>query len=71
MRDSTLRRHTTTEPDQTETPGPVQGGPQLLVSYSSPNAPKPAVAPRQAQSQGSWFEPTAITTLKQSGRLSL
>lgn len=66
---SLLRRHTTTEPDQTETPGPVQGGPQLLVSYSSPNAPKPAVAPRQAQ--GSWFEPAAITTLKQSGRLSL
>ena len=66
---SLLRRHTTTEPDQTETPGPVQGGPQLLVSYSSPNAPKPAVAPRQ--SQGSWFEPAAIATLKQSGRLSL
>ena len=70
---SLLRRHTTTptEPDEAEAAEPVQGGPELLVSYSSPNAPKPAVAPRQAQSQGSWFEPTAITTLKQSGRLSL
>jgi hypothetical protein len=59
------------EPDEAEAAGPVQGGPELLVSYSSPNAPKPAVAPRQAQSQGSWFEPAAITTLKQSGRLAL
>ncbi|MFN8183793.1 MAG: hypothetical protein U0R23_05160 [Candidatus Nanopelagicales bacterium] len=67
---SLLRRHTTTpEPEAAEGPGPVQGGPELLVSYSSPNAPKPAVAPRQAQ--GSWFEPAAITTRKQSGRLSL
>ena len=67
---SLLRRHTTTlEREVAEASGPVQGGPELLVSYSSPNAPKPAVAPRQ--SQGSWFEPAAITTLKQSGRLSL
>lgn len=66
---SLLRRHTVPEPEEAETPGPVQDGPELLVSYSSPNAPKPAVAPRQAQ--GSWFEPAAITTLKQSGRLSL
>ena len=70
---SLLRRHVTTpaEPDEAEAAVPVQGGPELLVSYSSPNAPKPAVAPRQAQSQGSWFEPAAITTLKHSGRLSL
>ncbi len=69
---SLLRRHTTTpELAEAEAVGPVQGGPELLVSYSSPNAPKPAVAPRQAPSQGSWFEPAAITTLKQSGRLSL
>lgn len=69
---SLLRRHTTTpEPEDAEAASPVQGEPELLVSYSSPNAPKPAVAPRQAPSQGSWFEPAAITTLKQSGRLSL
>lgn len=66
---SQLRRHTVSEPEEAETPGPGQDGPELLVSYSSPNAPKPAVAPRQAQ--GSRFEPAAITTLKQSGRLSL
>jgi hypothetical protein len=70
---SLLRRHTTTpiEPDEAEASAPVQDGPELLVSYSSPNAPKPAVAPRQAPSRESWFEPAAITTLKQSGRLSL
>ena len=68
---SLLRRHTSPEPEEAEAAVPVQGGPELLVSYSSPNAPKPAVAPRQAQAQGSWFEPAAITTLKQSGRLSL
>lgn len=66
---SLLRRHTSPEPEEVVTPGPVQDGPELLVSYSSPSAPNPAVAPRQAQ--GSWFEPAAITTLKQSGRLSL
>lgn len=66
---SLLRRHVTTpESEEAEASVPVQGGPELLVSYSSPNASKPAVAPRQSQS---WFEPAAITTLKQSGRLSL
>ena len=67
-----LLRRTEPAPDagEVETPAPpTRGGPELLVSYSSPNAPKPSVAPRQAQ--GSWFEPAAITTLKQSGRLSL
>lgn len=70
---SLLRRHTTTpiEPDEAEVSAPVQDGPELLVSYSSPNAQKPAVAPQQAPSRESWFEPAAITTLKQSGRLSL
>ena len=58
---SLLRRYTEPEaqPQEAEQvgPAPVQGGPELLVSYSSPGAPK-----REA----SWFEPAKITAAKQT-----
>ena len=46
-------------------PAPVQPGPELLASYSSPGAPKRADPPTPKR-DGSWFEPAKITAVKQS-----
>lgn len=63
---SLLRRHTEPGPetDEPETPTPTQGGPELLVSYSSPGAPKRTTAP--PKQEASWFEPAKITAVKQA-----
>lgn len=63
---SLLRRHTEPGPetDEPETPTPVQGGPELLVSYSSPGAPKRTTTP--SKQEASWFEPAKITAVKQA-----
>ena len=70
---SLLRRYT--EPD-TETrgaelagPSPMRHGPELLVSYSSPGAPKLADVP--SKPDGSWFESTKIAAVKQARGLGL
>jgi hypothetical protein len=66
---SLLRRYTEpeAEPQDAELvePAPVQPGPELLVSYSSPGAPKRADPPTPKR-DGSWFEPAKITAVKQS-----
>lgn len=66
---SLLRRYTEPEaqPQDAEQvgPAPVQGGPELLVSYSSPGAPKRADIPA-AKREASWFEPAKITAAKQT-----
>ena len=71
---SLLRRYTEprAEPQDTEQiePEPVQGGPELLVSYSLPGAPERADVPA-AKRDGSWFEPAKITAVKQSRGLVL
>ena len=71
---SLLRRYTEPEagPQDTEQvgPAPVQGGPELLVSYSSPGAPKRADVPA-AKRDASWFEPAKITAVKQARGLVL
>ena len=71
---SLLRRYT--EPD-TEVqdakragPSPTRDGPELLVSYSSPGAPKRADLPT-SKSDGSWFEPAKIAAVKQARGLGL
>ena len=51
-------------------PEPVQGGPELLVSYSSPGAPERADVPT-AKRDGSWFEPAKIAAVKQARGLVL
>ena len=66
---SLLRRYTepeaeTQDAEQIE-PEPVQGGPELLVSYSSPGAPERADLPAPKR-DGSWFEPAKITAVKQA-----
>ncbi|MDO5644993.1 MAG: hypothetical protein Q4G21_04780 [Dermabacter sp.] len=63
---SLLRRHTEPGPetDERETPTPTQGGPELLVSYSSPGAPKRTTTP--PKQEPSWFEPAKITAVKQA-----
>lgn len=63
---SLLRRHTEpgSETDEPETPTPVQGGPELLVSYSSPGAPKRTPTP--PKQEASWFEPAKVTAVKQA-----
>ena len=55
------------EPQDAEPAGssPVQAGPELRVSYSSPGAPKRADLPTPTR-DGSWFEPAKITAVKQS-----
>lgn len=70
---SLLRRHTKPEPtaEQVETPAPpAQGGPELLVSYSSPGAPERAPA-APAKQETSWFEPDRITAVNQARGLGL
>ena len=46
-------------------PASMQAGPELLVSYSSPGAPKRADLPAPKR-DGSWFEPAKITAVKQA-----
>ena len=70
---SLLRRYTEPEaapqdPEQVES-APVEAGPELLVSYSSPGAPERAELPTARD--GSWFEPDKITAVKQSRGLVL
>ena len=64
-----LRRYTEPEtaPQDAEpvASAPIQGGPELLVSYSSPDAPERAELP-PAKRDGSWFEPAKITAVKQA-----
>ena len=71
---SLLRRYTKPEaerPDAEQVESvPVQAGPELLVSYSSPGAPERADLPT-AKRDGSWFEPAKITAAKQSRGLVL
>ena len=66
---SLLRRYTEPETElqgaeQVES-SPVQAGPELLASYSSPGAPERAELPT-AKRDGSWFEPAKITAVKQA-----
>jgi hypothetical protein len=70
---SLLRRYT--EPDRGQEadqtgPSPTRDGPELLVSYSSPGAPKRADLPA-SKWDGSWFEPAKITAVKQARGLGL
>ena len=66
---SLLRRYTEPEAERPDAeqvrPAPVQPGPELLVSYSSPGAPERADLPT-AKRDGSWFEPAKITAVKQA-----
>ena len=48
----------------------MQEGPELLVSYSSPGAPKRTDLPTPKR-DGSWFEPAKITAVKQARGLGL
>ncbi|MGV1005806.1 MAG: hypothetical protein ACOYEV_13825 [Candidatus Nanopelagicales bacterium] len=71
---SLLRRYTEreTEPldaEQVES-APVKSGPELLVSYSSPDAPERADLPT-AKRDASWLEPAKITAVKQARGLVL
>ena len=66
---SLLRRYVESEAERPDAEqvgqAPVQPGPELLVSYSSPGAPKRADLPSPKR-DGSWFEPVKITAVKQS-----
>lgn len=66
---SLLRRHAEPEAAVDE-PSPTQDGPELLVSYSSPGAPKRRDVPQPKPSR-SWFEPAKITAVKQVRGLGL
>ena len=72
---SLLRRYT--EPDteaapeaEQAGPSPMRDGPELLVSYSSPEAPKRTDLPAP-KSDGLWFEPAKIAAVKQARGLGL
>ena len=69
---SLLRRHP--EPDASaeaiDEPSPTRDGPELLVSYSSPGAPKRRDVPSPKQGR-SWFEPAKITAVRESRGLGL
>ena len=66
---SLLRHYTEPEAETQDAepvgPSPVQAGPELLVSYSSPGAPTRVDLPT-AKRDGSWFEPAKITAVKQA-----
>lgn len=70
---SLLRRHTDPDTEAPEAeqagPSPMRDGPELLVSYSSPGAPKRTDAP--SKRDGSWFEPAKIAAVKQARGLGL
>ena len=69
---SLLRRHP--EPDASveaiDEPSPTRDGSELLVSYSSPGAPKRRDVPSPKQGR-SWFEPAKITAVRESRGLGL
>lgn len=69
---SLLRRHP--DPDASaeaiDEPSPTRDGPELLVSYSSPGAPKRRDVPSPKQGR-SRFEPTKITAVRESRGLGL
>ena len=71
---SLLRRYTepATEAQDSDpdAPSPTQGGPELMVSYLSPSAPKQTNMPA-SKPDGSWFEPAKITAVKQARGLGL
>ncbi|AJQ91418.1 hypothetical protein EFN05_01445 [Propionibacterium freudenreichii] len=70
---SLLRRYTEPGAEAQEAeqagPSPMRDGPELLVSYSSPGAPKRTDAP--SKREGSWFEPAKIAAVKQARGLGL
>ena len=71
---SLLRHYTEPEAETQDAepvgPSPVQAGPELLVSSSSPGAPTRVDLPT-AKRDGSWFEPAKITAVKQARGLGL
>lgn len=71
---SLLRRYTEPDTEAQEAaqtgPPPMRDGPELLVSYSSPGAPKRTDLPAP-KSDGSWFEPAKIAAVKQARGLGL
>lgn len=71
---SLLRRYTEPDTEAQEAaqtgPPPMRDGPELLVSYSSPGAPKRTDLPFP-KSDGSWFEPAKIAAVKQARGLGL
>lgn len=71
---SLLRRYTEPGTEAQEAaqagPSPMRDGPELLVSYSSPGAPKRTDLPA-SKSDGSWFEPAKIAAVKQARGLGL
>ena len=71
---SLLRRYTEpgTEAQEADQTGPssMRDGPELLVSYSSPGAPKRTDLPA-SKWDGSWFEPAKIAAVKRARGLGL
>lgn len=67
---SLLRCHPEPDPSAEPIDEPSQGGPELLVSYSSPGAPKRREVPSPKQGR-SWFEPAKITAVRESRVLGL
>ncbi len=69
---SLLRRHPNpgTSTEGIDGRSPSQDGPELLVSYSSPGAPKRRDLPPVKQGR-SWFEPAKITAVRESRGLGL
>ena len=67
---SLLRRHSEPDASADAIDEPSQGGPELLVSYSSPGAPKRRDVPPSKQGR-SWFEPAKITAVRESRGLGL
>ena len=67
---SLLRRHSDPDASAEAIDEPSQDGPELLVSYSSPGAPKRPDVPQPKQER-SWFEPAKITAVKQARGLGL
>lgn len=69
---SLLRRHPepATSTEAIDEPSQTQDGLELLVSYSSPGAPKRRDVPSPKQGR-SWFEPAKITAVRKSRGLGL
>ena len=68
---SLLRRHPEPDPstEVIDESSPTQDGPEMLVSYSSSDAPKRRDVP--AKQGRSWFEPAKITAVRESRGLGL
>ena len=69
---SLLRRHPepATSTEAIDEPSQTQDGLELLVSYSSPGAPKRRDVPSPKQGR-SWFEPAKLTAVRKSRGLGL